>query len=157
MPCKMQSNHAQIQQIPRKMTDSSSKLLQAQGKWYQERKKAKQKSKTWAKRNPKTILNPYAFKECWVLHMTEKGPARPGLVCSRYHSYQLQFHPRIRGFSAVVTWWSALDSGWVTLYCYLILLVMFTEELSCRRRFLKPPLWRSTLMVLASTGIFPEQ
>jgi hypothetical protein len=34
----MQSNHAQIQQIPCKMTDSSSKLLQAQGKWYQERK-----------------------------------------------------------------------------------------------------------------------
>jgi hypothetical protein len=55
IPCKMQSDHAKMQQIPCKTTGSSSKLLQIQGKWYRERKpnknpkpEAKKKSKTYS-------------------------------------------------------------------------------------------------------------
>ena len=54
---KMQSDHAKMQQIPCKMTGSSSKLLQIQGKWYRERK-PKKDPKPEAKKNPKTILHP---------------------------------------------------------------------------------------------------
>ena len=39
------------------MTGSSSKRLQIQGTWYQERKQ--KKSKTWGKKIPKTILHPF--------------------------------------------------------------------------------------------------
>jgi hypothetical protein len=41
------------------MTDSSSKLLQIQGKWYQERKQQK-KTKPEPKEKIKTILNPFS-------------------------------------------------------------------------------------------------
>ena len=54
----MRSDHAKMLQIPCKMTDSSSKLLQIQGKWYQERKPNKN-PKPEPKKDPKTILNPY--------------------------------------------------------------------------------------------------
>jgi len=44
------------------MTGSSSKLLQVQGKWYQERKH-KKKQKPEQKRNPKTILHPLNMEQ----------------------------------------------------------------------------------------------
>ena len=44
--------------IPCKMTGSSSKLLQIQGKWYRERKPKKNPTPE-AKKNRKTILHPY--------------------------------------------------------------------------------------------------
>jgi hypothetical protein len=40
------------------MTDSSSKLLQIQGRWYQEKKPTKN-PKPEPKQNPKTILHPF--------------------------------------------------------------------------------------------------
>ena len=41
------------------MTDSSSKLLQIQGKWCQE--ESQKTSKTWAKKKTKIILNPLIY------------------------------------------------------------------------------------------------
>ena len=44
------------------MTDSSSKLLQIQGKWYQERK-PKQKYKTWAEKKSKNYSEPFLSEQ----------------------------------------------------------------------------------------------
>ena len=65
-----------MQQIPCKMTDSSSKLLQIRGKWYQERK---------PKKNPRTILNPKKWVSKGVSQldgispMTSQNPPRMAL------------------------------------------------------------------------------
>ena len=46
------------------MTDSSSKLLQIQGKWYQERKQ--QTSKTWAKKQTKNYSEPFNIYNIYI-------------------------------------------------------------------------------------------
>ena len=57
----MQSNHAKCSKYHAKMTDSSSKLLQIQGKWYEERRQ--KKSKTRAKKKSKNYSEPFSIKE----------------------------------------------------------------------------------------------
>ena len=54
----MEGEHAQMWQIPCKMTNSSSKPLQTLGKWYQPRN-PKKNPKPAEKKNPKTISHPY--------------------------------------------------------------------------------------------------
>ena len=54
----MEGEHAQMWQIPCKMTNSSSKPLQTLGKWYQPRN-PKKIPKPAQKKNPKTISHPF--------------------------------------------------------------------------------------------------
>ena len=56
----MEGEHAQMRQIPCKMTNSSSKPLQTLGKWYQPRN-PKKIPKPAQKKNPKTISHPFFF------------------------------------------------------------------------------------------------
>jgi hypothetical protein len=53
----MEGEHAQMWQIPCKMTNSSSKPLQTLGKWHQPRN-PKKNPKPAQKKNPKTISHP---------------------------------------------------------------------------------------------------
>jgi hypothetical protein len=55
----MEGEHAQMWQIPCKMTNSSSKPLQTLGKWYQPRN-PKKNPKPAQKKIPKTISHPYS-------------------------------------------------------------------------------------------------
>ena len=64
----MEGEHAQMWQIPCKMTNSSSKPLQTLGKWYQPRnpqKNPKPVPKKIPKKIPKTISHPFSR---WLLH-----------------------------------------------------------------------------------------
>jgi hypothetical protein len=54
----MEGEHAQMWQIPCKMTNSSSKPLQTLGKWYQPRN-PKKIPKPAQKKIPKTISHPF--------------------------------------------------------------------------------------------------
>jgi hypothetical protein len=56
----MEGEHAQMCQIPCKMTHSSSKPFQTLGKWYQPRN-PKKIPKPAQKKNPKTISHPFSI------------------------------------------------------------------------------------------------
>ena len=65
----MEGEHAQMWQIPCKMTNSSSKTLQTLGKWYQPRN-PKKNPKPAQKKNPKTISHPFpCVRQGWVLNL----------------------------------------------------------------------------------------
>ena len=56
----MEGEHAQMWQIPCKMTNSSSKPLQTLGKWHQPRN-PKKNPKPAQKKIPKTISHPFTL------------------------------------------------------------------------------------------------
>ena len=62
----MEGEHAQMWQIPCKMTNSSSKPLQTLGKWYQPRN-PKKIPKPAEKKNPKTISHPFRSAVMFLL------------------------------------------------------------------------------------------
>ena len=59
----MEGEHAQMWQIPCKMTNSSSKPLQTLGKWYQPRNP--KKILNLLKKTPKTISHPFNNRGQW--------------------------------------------------------------------------------------------
>ena len=80
------------------MTDSSSNLLQIQGKWYQERK---------PKKNPKPFLN------FWTLNI-----AAPWMICPRWRWWPEWLSWQLRGLCfpgalAYGCWQRSLSSYWV--------------------------------------------
>ena len=83
----MEGEHAQMWQIPCKMTNSSSKPLQTLGKWYQPRN-PKKNPKPVQKKNPKTISHPYNVQEphiaacegCGTVLIPEDAPCFESLI-----------------------------------------------------------------------------
>jgi len=76
----MEGEHAQMWQIPCKMTNSSSKPLQTLGKWYQPTRNPKKNPKPAQKKNPKTISHPFYIHESdlWLVGIFHISPQAAG-------------------------------------------------------------------------------